>query len=118
MSKPESARLWIKVILPGSGQLGPGKIELLRRIKEHRSMSAAARSMDMSYRRAWLLVDELNHLFKQPVVEKWHGGIAKGGATLTEFGETVVRRYGELLERSHEVNLHLLRELAKSARRG
>lgn len=117
MSKPASAKLWIKVILPGSGQLGPGKVELLRRIQEHRSMSAAARSMNMSYRRAWLLVDELNQLFRQPVVEKWHGGKARGGATLTAFGETVVRRYGELLEHSHEVNLRLLRDLGKSARR-
>ncbi len=117
MSKRANAQLWIKVILPGAGQLGPGKVELLRRIREHRSMAAAARSMGMSYRRAWLLVDELNRLFEQPVVAKWQGGKSKGGASLTQFGETVVQRYGALLEQAHKVNRDLLRDLGGSARR-
>ena len=80
MAKGASAKLWIKLTLPGVGQVGPGKVELLRKIGEHQSMAAAARAMRMSYRRAWLLVDEMNKLFAQPVVAKWQGGRSKGGA--------------------------------------
>jgi len=49
--------------------------------------------MKMSYRRAWLLVDELNHMFREPLVVSRLGGAAGGGATLTELGVEVVRRY-------------------------
>ena len=67
MAKADTAALWVKLRLPGAGQIGPGKIDLLRRIGEQHSISAAARAMDMSYRRAWLLVDEINKLFDQLV---------------------------------------------------
>jgi len=63
-------KLWIRLTLPGAGPIGPGKIELLRTIREHRSISAAAREMKMSYRRAWLLVADLEAAFKRPVVVK------------------------------------------------
>ena len=66
--------------LPGLGQIGPGKIELLRQIREHESISAAARAMNMSYRHAWLLVEDLNSVFPRPVVVKWTGGQSRGGA--------------------------------------
>ena len=67
MTQTPSAQLWIKLNLPGSGQVGPGKIALLRMIREHESISGAARAMNMSYRRAWLLVAELNKLFARPL---------------------------------------------------
>lgn len=111
MSGRAPARLWIKVILPDGGQLGPGKVDLLNRVQEHRSLAAAARSMKMSYRRAWLLVDELNTLFGQPLVAKWHGGKARGGAALTPFGESVVRRYAEIIEKAGEASGVALAEL-------
>lgn len=117
MPKPPNAQLWVKVILPGVGQFGPGKVDLLRRIREHRSMAAAARSMGMSYRRAWLLVDEMNGLFRQPVVAKWQGGTSRGGATLTKFGESLVEQYDELLDRSRRANRGLLRKLGTSVRK-
>ena len=110
-----SAELWIKLTLPGVGQIGPGKIELLRKIDEHQSIAAAARAMDMSYRRAWLLVDELNGLFAQPVVAKWQGGKSKGGASLTKSGEQLVRTYLDMVERSNAANRQLLRELGREA---
>jgi molybdate transport system regulatory protein len=73
--------------------LGPGKVRLLELVRETGSISAAGRAMAMSYRRAWLLTDELNHMFREPVVVSRMGGTSGGGATLTEFGAEVIRRY-------------------------
>jgi molybdate transport system regulatory protein len=117
MSRTDRAVLWVKLTLPGAGQVGPGKIALLRMIGEQQSISAAARAMDMSYRRAWLLVDELNKLFDQPVVAKWQGGKSKGGASLTKFGETLIASYDELVQRANEANRDLLAELGRRATR-
>jgi molybdate transport system regulatory protein len=77
----------------GIFRLGPGKIELLERIMETGSISAAGRAMDMSYRRAWLLVDSLNQMFVEPAVIKTTGGVAGGGAEVTEFGRRLVAAY-------------------------
>lgn len=74
-------------------RLGHGKMQLLDHIKETGSISAAGRAMDMSYRRAWLLVDELNHMFAHPVVEPQRGGKQGGGAVLSEFGEELLTRF-------------------------
>lgn len=115
MAAPTQPQLWVKLTLPGIGQIGPGKVALLRKIDEQQSIAAAARAMDMSYRRAWLLVDELNKLFAQPVVAKWQGGSSKGGASLTPFGEKLVATYDALLERANRVNRELLDELGRSA---
>jgi molybdate transport system regulatory protein len=83
----------LKLRLSDDRALGPGKIRLLELIAETGSISAAGRSMKMSYRRAWLLVDDLNHSFRKPVVISRPGGAAGGGATLTPLGTEVVRRY-------------------------
>ena len=77
----------------GNLRLGPGKIELLERIGRCGSISEAAREMDMSYRRAWLLVAELNQGFRQPVVAAQTGGKGGGHAVLTEFGRDLIERY-------------------------
>jgi molybdate transport system regulatory protein len=73
--------------------MGPGKAALLEAIVSTGSISAAGRSMDMSYRRAWSLVDEMNRCFKSPLVEAAKGGAHGGGAHLTEFGQEVLKRY-------------------------
>lgn len=117
MAKRAHAELWIKLSLPGVGQVGPGKMELLRQIEEHESIAAAARAMNMSYRRAWLLIDEMNKLFEEPVVAKWQGGKSKGGASLTEFGQTLLEKYAVLVETSNEVNREILDEIAQSVSR-
>ena len=109
---PSPIKLWIRLTLPGVGQIGPGKIELLRKIREHKSISAAAREMKMSYRRAWLLVDDLNSAFRQPVVEKWMGGKSRGGATLTPTGEKLVESYDAVVARADSANRALLDELS------
>jgi molybdate transport system regulatory protein len=73
--------------------LGPGKIRLLELIRETGSISAAGRAMGMSYRRAWLLVDDLNRSFKGPLVVTQLGGSGGGGAELTALGIDIARRY-------------------------
>ncbi|ASL48036.1 Molybdenum-pterin-binding protein MopA [Burkholderia sp. AD24] len=73
--------------------LGPGKVELLEAVREFGSISAAARSLDMSYRRAWLLIDELNRSLKSPATHSEQGGQSGGGCTLTPVGETIIRLY-------------------------
>jgi molybdate transport system regulatory protein len=85
-------KLFIRCV-EGEVKVGPGKIRLLEMIAEHRSISEAARAMDMSYRRAWLLVAELNQSFRLPVTTAQTGGKGGGHAQLTEFGETLVGRY-------------------------
>ena len=85
-------RLFIRCI-EGEVQLGPGKIRLLELIASHGSISEAARAMDMSYRRAWLLVADLNKNFREPVTSTQTGGKGGGHARLTTFGEELIRRY-------------------------
>ena len=73
--------------------VGPGKVELLEAIGATGSITAAARSLGMSYRRAWLLVDTMNRCFKSEVIEAEAGGKRGGGARLTKLGKEVVLRY-------------------------
>lgn len=115
--QPRSIELNIRLDLPGHGRIGPGKIELLRQIRACRSISAAARAMNMSYRRAWLLVADLNGVFTEPVVEKWLGGTSRGGAMLTPAGEQLVASYETLVQRAAEANRSLLNELLRSVQR-
>jgi molybdate transport system regulatory protein len=82
------------------GRIGRGKIQLLSHIGETGSISAGGRAMDMSYRRAWLLVDEMNRLFREPVVESQRGGKQGGGAVLTPFGEALVAHYHAMEEKA------------------
>lgn len=74
--------------------LGPGKADLLEHIQETGSIAAAGRAMAMSYRRAWLLIEELNQMFTRPVVTTSKGGTGGGGgAKLTALGKDVLDRY-------------------------
>ena len=81
-------RLWIEG--PEGTFLGYGRVVLLERIREYGSISAAARSMEMSYRHAWKLVDSMNRQSRRPVVEKKAGGRGGGGAVLTAAGENAI----------------------------
>ena len=76
--------------------LGPGKAELLRHIAETGSISKAARRMEMSYNRAWLLVRTMNHCFKEPLVLSSRGGDDHGGAQLTKSGKEILSLYQRL----------------------
>jgi molybdate transport system regulatory protein len=95
------ARIFLRVDLVPKGRIGPGKIALLEQIHLTGSISAAGRALGMSYRRAWLLVDELNRLFAAPVVTTQLGGSHGGGAALTTLGSDLVMRF-RALERAAE----------------
>jgi molybdate transport system regulatory protein len=90
------AKLSIRIDFDGADSVGPGKIRLLELLKETGSIAAAGRAMDMSYRRAWLLVDALNRAFREPVVATKLGGSGGGGAVLTPFGETLIGHYRDM----------------------
>lgn len=85
-----SPRLSLRIDLANSARLGPGKAQLLALIEEHGSIRAAGAAMGMSYRRAWLLADEINRMFREPSIFTRHGGKSGGGAGLTPFGETLL----------------------------
>ena len=87
------ARLTLRIDFGDDRAIGPGKIRLLELIEARGSISAAGREMGMSYRRAWLLVDDLNHYFREPVVAAQVGGARGGGAVLTAFGQAVIHHY-------------------------
>ena len=86
-------RLTLRIDFDEDRAIGPGKIRLLELIDKHGSISEAGRQMGMSYRRAWVLVDNLNHCFRTPVVASQTGGLHGGGASLTDFGRAVMRHY-------------------------
>jgi molybdate transport system regulatory protein len=80
-----------RIDLETGGRIGPGKIALLEAIRKTGSITAAARSINMSYRRAWLLVDELNKLLNEPAVTGTAGGVDGGGSTLTPVGQKTIQ---------------------------
>ena len=82
--------------------VGPGKVALVEAIAQTGSISAAARSLGMSYRRAWLLVDELNRALKEPAVIGTVGGRRGGGAEVTPGGRELVRRYRAIEKTARE----------------
>ena len=82
--------LTLRVLAKGAPAMGPGKAELIARIGQTGSISAAARAMGMSYRRAWQLVEALNAAYREPVVTTAVGGPSGGGARVTAFGKHLV----------------------------
>lgn len=86
----------LRVLFGHAIAIGPGKADLLEYIAETGSISAAARRMNMSYRRAWLLVDTLNQCFREPLVATATGGKGGGGANITDFGRGILARYREM----------------------
>lgn len=112
----QASPLKIRINHEGNIALGPGKIELLQHIEQHGSISAAAKQMRMSYRRAWELVDMMNRCFDQPVVVSTTGGSHGGGAQVTEFGQALMLAYQQILHKSAHAaadELHLITQHLK-----
>jgi molybdate transport system regulatory protein len=86
----------LRIDFAPEGSVGPGKIALLEAIEQSGSLSQAARELGMSYRRAWGLLDDLNHALREPVATASTGGAGGGGARLTPFGRELVRAYREV----------------------
>ena len=105
--------LSVRIDIDTEGRIGPGKIQLLEKIHETGSISAAGRAMDMSYKRAWDLVDEINRICGNLAVEPQAGGKNGGGAMLTPFGEKLVARYRKI-ERDAARAVHKDLEALKS----
>lgn len=97
-----NARFRLRIYRDEGIAIGPGKVALLEAITATGSISAAARSLGMSYRRAWLLVDELNRALMKPAVLAGAGGRHGGGAALTPEGEELVRRYRSVEETARQ----------------
>lgn len=94
------ARLKLKLQLYCGEEIamGPGKADLLEAIAREGSISGAARTMGMSYRRGWMLVDTMNRCFAHPLVEARAGGGSKAGARLTAEGEAALADYRALVD--------------------
>lgn len=109
----DKTTLHLRLDFGGERSLGPGKIRLLELINETGSISAAGRALEMSYRQAWLLVDELNRMFKEPVVSAQTGGGGGGGTVVTEAGNTVVRLYRDMEQRAYGASTSDVRALSR-----
>ena len=113
-----TANIALKLQLWRDGEvaIGPGKADLLAAIEATGSISAAARTMEMSYRRAWLLVDVMNRSFRSPLVRSAIGGTRGGGAQLTDTGVKVLQQFRAMeaaaITAAREHMVSLLQELA------
>lgn len=93
--------------------IGPGKITLLEAVRDQGSITAAAKSLGMSYRRAWLLLDEINSSLANPATISSHGGARGGTSLLTEVGEQVIALYRRIEAQATAANAQELEALMK-----
>jgi molybdate transport system regulatory protein len=106
----------IRVVRGRDVALGPGKVELLEHIARTGSLRKAAAAMDMSYMRAWTLVQTMNRCFKKPVVLTKRGGADGGRATVTETGKAAVALYRRMEAESLRATRSLQKELSRQLR--
>ena len=116
MHSANMARVRVSIVFESGARIGPGKAKLLESIRDTGSISAAAREMGMSYKRAWLLLDSMNQAFTELVVTAAPGGAGGGGATLTPFGAEVLERYRRIHDRAAATAADDLAALARRAR--
>ncbi|NYE25124.1 winged helix-turn-helix domain-containing protein [Pigmentiphaga litoralis] len=109
---PVDVRFRMRVRKGDTVALGPGKIALLEAIAEHGSISAAARSLNMSYRRAWMLVEEMNLSLKSPATASEHGGKAGGRSVVTPAGAALIQLYRDIEARAYAAAQDEIRTLA------
>ncbi len=114
--KHPNAGARLQVVLGPGIALGPGKADLLEAIADTGSISAAGRQLKMSYRRAWLLVEELNGSFQSALVAADKGGAHGGGARLTELGARVLKHFRSMERKTHKAIAADLRALATIAK--
>jgi molybdate transport system regulatory protein len=111
-----TARLTLRVDLGEDRAIGPGKIRLLEAIRDTGSITKAGAALGMSYRRAWLLVDDMNHCFREPVIAAQVGGSHGGGATLTSFGSKLIGQYRAIEAEAHSATAARLGELGAACK--
>jgi len=108
--------LQLRVKLDAAAAFGPGKADLLEHIAQTGSISAAARHMRMSYKRAWQLVDDMNGYFREPLVTTAAGGTAGGGAAITPTGQRILAAYRALQQHAQTASKRELALFARLAR--
>ena len=111
-------RLFLRVEFGGDDRIGPGKIDLLEAVERERSISAAARAMGMSYRRAWLLIDTMNRMFRGPVVLARPGRAPVRSAEVTPLGARLVAAYRGAETRTARTCKPLVDEIVASLKPG
>ena len=111
------ARLTLRVDLGPGKAIGPGKIRLLEAIRDSGSISRGSRTLGMSYRRAWMLIDSLNRTFRRKVVTARPGGERGGGARLTPFGLALIVSYRTIERRTQKAAIRELATLQRALRR-
>jgi molybdate transport system regulatory protein len=109
-------RLTLRVDFGANRSIGPGKVRLLEAVGRTGSIAKAGRELGMSYRRAWLLINDMNLCFKDAVVAAKPGGSRGGGATLTPFGEKLIRDYRAIERKALATAKLRLRGLQSSLR--
>ena len=114
---PRYKGLTLRVLGKGAPAMGPGKAELIERIAQTGSISAAARAMGMSYRRAWQLVEALNRAYREPVIDTAVGGRRGGGARVTAFGRRLVARFRAMENKASAAIAADLRRFAAGLKR-
>lgn len=110
---PKSTKLSIRLDLPNGTRFGPGKAALLEEISKNGSISAASKTLGMSYPRALRLVNELNTQFSEPLISKFQGGANRGGATLTALGNQVLVSYHDISKLSATAAASKLRSVSR-----
>lgn len=96
MTSNSHLQVRLRLLYQSDIALGPGKVELLEAILQTGSISKAAKAMNMSYRRAWQLVDTMNRCFASPVVETQTGGNQGGGAVVTALGQQLIGLFRDM----------------------
>ena len=112
-----NVRLTVRIDFGADRALGPGKIRLLEAIGKTGSISRAGRALGMSYRRAWLLLDDMNRSFRAPAVATQPGGVKGGGAALTPFGVALIENYRAIEAQAAAAAMPRLQVLENSLRR-
>lgn len=110
---PMATRVTLRLDFDTGSRLGPGKVALLEAIERTGSIAAAGREFGMSYRRAWLLTDEVNRTFDKPLVEARGGGRNGGGAALTERGREIVALYRAVEEAARKSTAREVKRLSR-----
>lgn len=109
-------KLIVRIDLGDAGRIGPGKVLLLQMIAQHGSISAAGRAMELPYRHAWELVEQLNVTFREPVVARQTGGRKGGGAALTPFGAELLSHFLALNADAERAAARHLRAIAAAVK--
>jgi molybdate transport system regulatory protein len=118
MIETPSLDIRLRIDFGRAASIGPGKIALLEHIERAGSLSQAARELGLSYRRAWQLLDDLNHSFTEPVATASVGGVGGGGVQLTAFAQELIRAYRDVERATLDETRKRFASLLKGAQTG